>query len=212
MSTGGGQKKVCVYVDGFNLYHAVAVINDARLKWLNFRSLGESYIRPGEVLNKVYFFTAVLSWNRDKQQRHRNFIAAQRAVGVEIVEANFKKVRKFCNAMNQYCSNHEEKQTDVAIASTLLADAFEDQVDRAILITADSDQIPLVRTFRRLFPQRIVTLSAPPGRANMARELGDVVHERTPLTVGRLHAHRLPRDVLDADGNKVATMPALYLS
>jgi uncharacterized LabA/DUF88 family protein len=211
VSIGSGSKKLCVYVDGFNLYHAVDELKDNRLKWLNFYSLAKSFEKPGELLNKVYFFTAVLTWNYEKQQRHRNFIAAQKALGVEVIEANFKKVAKFCHPMGQFCKNHEEKQTDVAIAATLLADAFCEEMDRAILITADSDQIPLVTTMRRLFPDKWITLAAPPGRAHMARELGAVVHDRKPLNVGRLHAHRMPRDIFDANGNKVATMPALYL-
>jgi hypothetical protein len=79
-----------VYVDGFNLYHAVAAMNDQRLKWLNFYSLAESYLKPNETLIRVYFFTAILKWNPEKQKRHKNFIIAQEAVGVQVVEANFK--------------------------------------------------------------------------------------------------------------------------
>lgn len=185
-------------------------MNDQRLKWLNFYSLAESFLRPGEILVRVYFFTAILKWNPDKQKRHKNFIAAQEAVGVKVVEANFKKVRKHCYATQQWCKHYEEKQTDVAIATTLLEDAINGDVDRAILITADSDQVPLVKSLRRLFPQIRVTLSAPPGRADLARELGSVVHERKPLTLGRLHAHRLPRDVKNSKGKTIASMPALY--
>jgi uncharacterized LabA/DUF88 family protein len=205
------QKKVCVYVDGFNLYHAIAVMNDSRLKWLNFRSLAKSMLRPGEVLEDVYFFTAILKWEPDKQVRHRNFIAAQKAVGVTVVESNFKKVIKKCSISDRKCPRYEEKQTDVCISTTIMADAIRNRVDRVILITADSDQVPLARRMIELFPEIALTLSAPPGRANQARELGEVIKDRVPLTPGRLHAHRLPRDVFDEIGRKVATMPAMYL-
>lgn len=211
MSTQQTQKRLSVYIDRFNLYHAVAQMNDQSLKWLNFWSLGESFVKPDEKIERVYFFTAVLKWNRDKQIRHRNFIEAQKANGVRVVESKFRKASRFCYAKDGYCKNYEEKQTDVAIAVTLLEDAIKGRVDRAILITADSDQVPLVNTFKRLFPDKTVTLSAPPNRSQMARELGSVVDDRNPLTRGRLLAHRMPRDVFDADGNKVASMPALYL-
>lgn len=203
-------RRVCVYIDGFNLYHAIAELNDHRLKWLNMRSLAASYVKPHEQLEKVYFFTAVLTWKADKQARHKNYMAAQRAVGVEVVESNFRRVRKFCFPHTRWCKNYEEKQTDVAIAAAILADAANDRFQRAVLMTADSDQIPLVKTLREVYPDKRITLSAPPGRADRARELGAVVHDRTPLTIGRLHAHRLPRDVLDENGSKVATMPAFY--
>ncbi|MBA2921082.1 NYN domain-containing protein [Sphingomonas sp. MAH-20] len=209
MSTDEPPKKVCVYIDGFNLYHAVAEMNDPRLKWLNFRSLAESFLKPKEILEDVYFFTAVLTWDREKQKRHRNFMAAQEAVGVTIVESNFRKTPKFCHVMNQHCKRFEEKQTDVAIATTLMADAIRRRVNRAILVTADSDQVPLVKWLHQLFPEIHVTLSAPPGRGQMARELGNVVDDRVPLKPGRLYAHQLPRTVLK-NGATVARMPALY--
>ena len=209
-SSSAVARKVCVYIDGFNLYHAIAALRDQRLKWLNMHSLGSSYLRPGESLERVYFFTAILTWNHQKQARHKNYIEAQKASGVRVVEANFKKVRKFCMPRDQWCKNFEEKQTDVAIATTMLMDAMKGRFDRAVLITADSDQIPTVRALKSNFPRKTVTLSAPPGRADMARELGAVVTERKPLTEGRLHAHRLPRDVFDSSNRKVATMPALY--
>lgn len=203
-------KKVCVYIDGFNLYHAIAIENDSRLKWLNFSSLAKSMLRPKEVLEDVYFFTAILKWEPDKQKRHRNFIAAQKAVGVTVIESNFKKVQKQCTIFERACPRYEEKQTDVAISTTIMADAIKNRLDRAILITADSDQVPLARRMSELFPNVAMTLSAPPGRQHQARELGDVIQDRVPLTLGRLHAHRLPRDVLDGQGRKVATMPAIY--
>lgn len=212
MSTDEQPKRVCVYVDGFNLYHAVAGLNDDRLKWLNFYNLAKSMLRPGEVLEEVYFFTAILRWEPQKQIRHRNFIAAQKAVGVTVVESNFKRVRKKCTVYDRICPRYEEKQTDVAISTTILADAMKNRVSRVILVTADSDQVPLARTMAEVFPEVTMTLAAPPGRADQARELGNVIRDRVPLTLGRLHAHRLPRDVHDKDGKKVATMPALYLN
>lgn len=90
-----------------------------------------------------------------------------------------------------------------------MGDAITKRIDRAILVTADSDQIPLVRQMRGLFPQIDVTLSAPPDRADRARELGAEVTSRLPLTIGRLLAHQMPRDIYVGDV-KVATMPALY--
>lgn len=210
LSTVQTQKKVCVYIDGFNLYHAIADKPDQRLKWLNMRSIAASMLRPGEILEEVYFFTAVLKWDPGKQVRHRNFIAAQEAIGVTVVESNFKRVTKKCTISDRRCPRYEEKQTDVAIAMAMVSDAIEGRVDRAILVTADSDQVPLVKQMNRLFPRVHLTLAAPPGRANLARELGALIPDREPLTLGRLHAHRLPRDVYDGSGVKVATMPSLY--
>jgi uncharacterized LabA/DUF88 family protein len=135
------KNKVNVYVDGFNLYHAIETLGDHRLKWINLWSLGFSFIRPRETLNRVVYFTARLTWNEEKQQRHAIYIAAQKACGVEVVESNFRKAFKHCKSGNRYCHRYEEKQTDVAIAVSVLTDALKDDFRRAILITADSDQV-----------------------------------------------------------------------
>lgn len=202
---------VNVYIDGFNLYHAIVAIDDPELKWINFRLLGSSFLRPGEELNNVIFFTAVLTWEQAKQQRHKNYISAQKACGVEVVESNFRKITRHCRVMDRNCSRHEEKQTDVAFAIRVFQDAMNGSFDRAILITADSDQVPLVRAMKSSFPEKHITLAAPPARGGEARELGGEVHDRTPITAGRLRGCRLPRDVKDRNGRTVATMPGIYL-
>ena len=112
--------------------------------------------------------------------------------------------------MDRYCKRHEEKQTDVAIAVNVLSDALLDKFDKAFLITADSDQIPLVRKLKELCPKKTIILAAPPDRETDARELGSIVHERQPLTWGRLATCKLPRSVKNAAGAVVATMPAVY--
>ena len=203
-------RNVNVYIDGFNLYHAIDALGDNRLKWISFWALGLSFLKPKERLNSVTYFTAVLTWNKEKQQRHKNFIAAQRALGVNVHASNFRKVTRHCKVMDRYCHRYEEKQTDVAFAMSVLSDAMRGDFDRAVLVTADSDQIPLVRAIRRSFPDKMVTLAAPPGRGGDARELGSIVHSRSPITDGRLRGSLLPRNVLNAKGISVATMPSTY--
>jgi uncharacterized LabA/DUF88 family protein len=210
LSTENTKSPVCVYIDGFNLYHASAQYDDPYLKWLNFRTLAESFCKTEEFLEQVYFFTAVATWNRDKELRHRNFIRAQKAKGVRVIESKFTKNKKFCIANDRYCKQYEEKQTDVSIAVTLLSDAVKNRMNRAILITADSDQVPLARAMKELFPAIGLTLAAPPGRASAARELGNEISHRVPITLERLHGHHLPKTVLDEAGKVVAQMPELY--
>jgi len=204
------KKKVNVYVDGFNLYHAIDALNDQRLKWINLRTLAFSFVKPHEVLNHVRYFTAVLTWNKEKQGRHKIYIRAQKAFGVDVIESNFRKVTRHCYPQNRYCARHEEKQTDVAIAVSVLLDATRGDFDRAILVTADSDQIPLVKAIMNDFPNKRITLAAPPGRAGEARELGSLVHERVPITVGRIRSCIMPTVVHDDRGQVAAIRPTLY--
>jgi hypothetical protein len=203
-------KRVCVYIDAFNMYHAIDALGDHTLKWVNLRKLSEGFLRPGEVLSDVHFFTAVLNWNHEKQLRHRNYLAALRAVGVTVHEANFKTAIRVCPRFSHKCKFREEQQTDVAIAVKLVADALLGVIDRAILVTADSDQIPAARFVQNL-PNVSLSLVFPPDRKSHARELGSIIPDRLELTEGRLRNCPLPRTVFDSTGKPVARMPAMYL-
>ena len=203
--------RVCVYIDGFNLYHAIADLQDHRLKWLNFFLLSKSLLRAGEALGEVNLFTAVLDWNAEKQKRHRNFLAAQKAVGVIVHEGRFKKSYKACVTFDRNCKFYEEKQTDVAIAVHLISDSLLGRFTRAILITADSDQLPTAR-FMATQPDKNLTLYFPPHRKSQARDLGAAVPDRRELTAGQLRTCMLPRTVYDERGKAVAFMPSLYLT
>lgn len=203
------RKCVRVYIDGFNLYHAIVALDDQKLKWLNFWRLAETFLRPGEKLDKVDLFTAVLTWHPEKQKRHVNFLRACRAVGVNVHEANFKKSKRTCNTFGRECKFFEEKQTDVSIAIQMVTDVIGGCCQRAILITADSDQLPTVKYIRDVLRVEL-TVVFPPGRKRLARELGDCASSSLELKAGRLRSCLLPRDVKDSAGKTVATMPALY--
>lgn len=203
--------RIALYIDGFNLYHSLEKMNKPHLKWVNHWRVGQSYLSPGDTLEKVVFFTAVLTWERAKQARHKLYIEALRAVGCVVVESRFARIRKYCRPMKQYCSRHEEKQTDVAIATAILRDGVGDLYDTAILVTADSDQIPAVDAFKAMFPHKRIILAAPPGHDTEARELGKMVHERKPLTEGRLRGCLLPHEVRDGRGVVRAIRPTSYL-
>jgi len=90
------QRRVAVYVDGFNLYHAIDELNVPKLKWLNLDALARSLLRPQETLVKCHYFTSIVDWNPKKEANHRAYIAAQRAQGVTITYGTFKTSKKHC--------------------------------------------------------------------------------------------------------------------
>jgi hypothetical protein len=109
-------KKVRCYIDGFNLYHAIEALKKPHLKWLNLMKLAESFIREGEILDEVHFFTALSTSNGQKYKRHTNYMAALESVGVKVHRGEFQSVSRFCNRHERMCPFQEEKRTDVGIA------------------------------------------------------------------------------------------------
>ena len=202
--------RVCCYVVGFNLYHAIEALGRPEPKWLNLMALTCSFLEKKDTLSRVTYFTAVMKWNPAKALRHREYIAALTASGVDVVESRFQKNGKYCNTYDRYCDFYEEKQTDVAFAVRVLSDAQRGVCDRVLLMTADSDQIPLVQEVRERCPAISIEILAPPGRLRQARELCNVASGFKEISPGRLGTCRLARNVPDENGNIVARCPAVY--
>lgn len=202
--------KVSFYVDGFNLYHAIKALERPELKWLNLRALANTFLEKQDTLEGVTYFTAPMVWDPEKFHRHSEYITALRATGVEVIKSRFLKSNKYCKTFSRYCGFHEEKQTDVAFAVRVLRDAQLGVMDRAVLVTADSDQIPLVTEIRQSFPTLEVHIAAPPRRMREARELCDVASRRAEISEGRLASCLLPRNVSDQEGRVVAKCPSSY--
>lgn len=202
--------KLAVYIDGFNLYHAIDDLNKPRLKWLNLHALGKSLLRAGEELAKVQFFTTIVDWNIHKKMHHTAYVNALEAKGVVVTPGNFKQISKHCSKNNWMCPFREEKQTDVAIAVNLIGDAYTGVFTRAVLLTADTDQIPTLKWVLAHLPHISLTWLAPPGRMQQAREIGNLITDRSELTEGTLGTCRLPLTVTDKSGKYVCDCPQAY--
>lgn len=203
--------RVSFYVDGFNLYHAIRALQRPELKWLNLRALANSFLEKQDTLVGVTYFTAPMVWDPEKYHRHVEYITALSANGVEVVKSRFLKTNKYCKGYSRYCDFHEEKQTDVAFAVRVLRDAHLGLMDRAVLVTADSDQIPLARELAESFPALVVHIAAPPRRMREARELCEAATRRSEITEGRLATCLMARNVTDESGRVVARCPSSYL-
>lgn len=155
------------YIDGFNVYHAIDE-ECPQYKWLNYRKLAEQFvlIDKGDSIGKVNYFSALPFWKPESKSRHEIFIKALETVGVEYVPGFFRKRTKNCPKMDIVCTLHEEKLTDVNIALRILSDAVENKFDRAIIISSDSDLIPVVKSVRNLFPEKTVGVVLPIKRNN----------------------------------------------
>jgi uncharacterized LabA/DUF88 family protein len=205
------QKRVAVYIDGFNLYHAIDDLNDPSLKWLNLDALAKSLLRPSEILVKCHYFTSIVDWNPQKEANHRTYCRALLAQGVKITYGTFKSSRKHCAQFGRQCWFREEKRTDVALGVQIVADALSGVFDRLILVTADTDQIPSVSMVKKLRPEIQLTWAAPPNRMRNAREIGGLVQDRIELKVGRIRACRLPQVIYDEYQTVLARIPPAYI-
>lgn len=198
-------RRVIVYVDGFNLYHAIDDLKEDSLKWLCLRRLSESIIGRNENLTSVKYFSAFATWLPDAHQRHRTYVHALKEEGVRFIEGQFKKKFLRCRVCKAQYETHEEKETDVNIAIHLIRDTVENSFDRAIVITADSDLCSAVSMARQLRGAKSIDVVAPPGRMNRARSLAPLFQ----LPKGKIRAARL-KDSYDIGGGNRIEVPLKY--
>jgi uncharacterized LabA/DUF88 family protein len=199
-------RRVIAYIDGFNLYHAIDDLKKPHLKWVDLHKLAQSICGADETLMGVYFFTAYPTWKPNSLARHQEYVTALRHIGVRCVIGHFKSKTQTCNKCGATWTRHEEKETDVAIAVQLMADAFTNQFDRALIISADSDMAPALRTIRQHHPNRTLDVIAPPNRFGSARDL----KPKLAITPGRLAKCLLPETVTGQDGKVIFTRPTEY--
>lgn len=174
--------QVTFLVDGFNLYHSVREaerILRSSTKWLNIRELCASYLHliRNEVgdktkLKNIYYFSALAEHleasNPDVTARHKNFLKCLKDTGVLVELSRFKAKEIRCPypSCGKQFIKHEEKETDVAIASKLLEILFKDECDTVVLLTGDTDLAPAVKTTMRLFPKKRILFAFPYLRKN----------------------------------------------
>lgn len=199
------QKNVAIFVDGFNLYHAIDDLNEDHLKWVNLWALGEKLLPSdgSEVLVTVKYFSAYATWREQSMRRHQRYVDALRAQGVTIVLGRFKEKRNRCRACDARYISHEEKETDVNIGAHLMADALKDRFDRALIISADTDLNGVVDLARREAPNKIFNIVAPPKRRGRNRA---ALFE---IPKGKVKSSLLPATIQLDDGRQIER-PAVY--
>jgi uncharacterized LabA/DUF88 family protein len=161
------KNRVIVYIDGFNLYFGMQDAGIENSKWLNIKSLIESYLTHNQELIEIKYFTSRITNQPGKQKRQTTYLEALETSGVTIIYGLYKAKEIECNNCGHNWSISNEKMTDVNIATHLLLDAFEDKYDTAILISGDSDLVPPVKAIHKHFNKKTVSVFFPPNRHNV---------------------------------------------
>ncbi len=158
--------RVAAYVDGFNLYFGLKAKHGRKYLWLDLQALAASLLRPGQILEKVTYFTARVRNDRESEQRQSDYldVLVHHSPLVTIMNGHFQEKHRQCWQCGSAWTVYEEKETDVNIAVALLEDAVRDRFDTALLISADSDLCPAIRSMKRLRPEKRIVAAFPPRR------------------------------------------------
>jgi uncharacterized LabA/DUF88 family protein len=200
--------RVSAFIDGFNLYHAIDDLGRDDLKWINLRKLMQQFTEPKvHQLGHVYYFSAYCDWNREKRSRHMAFVRALRHFDVEPIMGNFKSNKQECHECGHEWEGHEEKQTDVNLAISLIQEAHRNTYDRAFVVTSDSDFVPALKLLNEFFPEKSIKVICPPERRH-SKEL--VAHSKNPVKIQVCHLEACVMEPDVATRTGLVRRPAKY--
>lgn len=201
--------RVTVYIDGFNLYHAVDDLGQPYLKWLNLWKLSEKLAQGHGNLDRVIYCTAYRDRNTGKKARHRFYIEALELVGVTSVFGHEANETLSCESCGHNWTVKREKATDLNLGLSLYEDAVDDLYDVAFVLSADSDQAAAFAFVKKRFPAKKIFTVAPPGRP-LSKHLHAIADGKKDLKEKDIHAAIFGKIVFNADGTRQVTRPAEY--
>jgi uncharacterized LabA/DUF88 family protein len=180
------------------------VIFFIRYKWIDLSELAKKFISKNDKVEEIYYFTALAIWSPQKVKRHKNFIKAQEIKGTKIIYGEFKKRDKKCRKCKEIYQTFEEKQTDVNIAIKLFKLAIQDEYDKALIISGDSDLIPSIEAVKSTFPHKQIGVIIPIGRR--AEQLKQTCDFYMKMKEKHLKASMLP-DIINLGNSKKLERP-----
>lgn len=160
-------ERVISYIDGYNLYYGLREAFDRRYLWLDLQHLSLTLLKPHQRLIITKYFTAMVTNPPSKAKRQITYIDALKTLkDFEIYYGYFQENPRECRLCGNQSLVSCEKMTDVNIAVQLMKDAQLDRFDKALLITADSDLVPVIESIKNVFPTKKIIIAFPPKRSS----------------------------------------------
>jgi len=192
-------ERVVAYVDGYNLYYGLRYKGWKRFYWLNIQAMVQNLLKPDQTLVSTKYFTTVIKRPTAKRKRQAVFLDALRTLSeFNIFYGHWLSNPVTCRKCGHTYEAYHEKMTDVNIAVELMSDAFQDHVDVALLVSADSDLVGPVKAIRELFPRKRVVIAFPPKRVSAALKAAG--HGHTFIGRNVLSKSVFPDKVVKPDG------------
>jgi uncharacterized LabA/DUF88 family protein len=158
------KQKVIVYVDGFNFYYGLKSKGWKKYYWLDIVKFAKKLLRSHQELIEVSYFSAKPT-NPDKSKRQDTFFQANKLNPVFTLHLGKYLTKEItCNYCHHVIHSFEEKETDVRIATTMLADVYHKRCDLSVLISADSDLVPAIERIKEINPAHKIIACFPPNR------------------------------------------------
>jgi hypothetical protein len=165
--------RVTFYFDGFNFYNGLRSISQTdhswhSFYWLDFIKFCQQFLSGDQQLEGVKYFTAT-PLGVGKQARQALLFKANLLLNpahFKIIKGKYYKKDVTCDSCTTVFQVPEEKRTDVNISVEMLGDCALDKTDILVLISADSDLVPVINHIITNYPNKKVRVYFPPKRSS----------------------------------------------
>ena len=148
------KKKVIVYVDGFNFYYGLKSFKSRRnwkkYYWLDIVKLFEQFMKKDQELVRVKYFSAKSTDVQKNKRQDALFQANKENPKFQLILGKYLSKNKTCNQCGYIIRSFEEKESDVRLATQILHDIYKKECDVSIVVSADSDMVPVVEICKEL--------------------------------------------------------------
>jgi hypothetical protein len=135
-------------------------------------------------------------------------LAAHSGRSVEVVLGRYQSKTVSCRQCGSSWPSYEEKETDVNIAVSIVADAAATASDLALIISADSDLCPAIRSARSLNSRRGMIAVFPPRRSSF--EIRSLIRGAFTVAAVDLRNSLLPDAVTDPAAGRTYRRPGKW--
>nr|BDD44364.1 hypothetical protein 16 [bacterium] len=99
---------------------------------------------------------------------------------------------------------HEEKETDVAIATKMFELLVQKKSDIIVIVSADTDYVPAIETAQKLFTDKEISFLAPARKNRDFKTRNKAINKQIRrLKVKQYAKHQFPKAVCLGDGSRV---------
>jgi len=193
--------RVISYIDGFNLYFGLRAKGWRKYYWLDLEAMLRALLKPGQELVHTHYFTARIRDRGHGQSAKRQILwldALATRCDITCHFGHYLPKEQKCHNCGATWTSHEEKMTDVNIATQMLIDAYEDRFDTAIIVSGDSDLATPVTRIRNRFHDKRLIVAFPPERRSA--ELKKVAHGHYVIGADKLRQNLLPDEITTSSG------------
>ncbi|MEK6781991.1 MAG: NYN domain-containing protein [Bacteroidota bacterium] len=159
-------KRVIVYVDGFNFYYELKTQGWKKYYWLDLFKFFSQFLQSYQELIQVNYFSAI-PHHDGKQNRQASFFTANKLnPKFRLHLGKFLKKEITCHDCRKTHVSYEEKESDVRVSTVMISDVVNNKCDISILVSADSDLIPPIEFIREFKPSHKIFVFFPPKRSS----------------------------------------------